>query len=105
MEPRLYMSGHAGHLLMHCISDSSKLDNGICSCALGRYRVCDPVPFGGVHNTFSSDYSPSALDSIGQTHSEVSVSPLSTDESVSCVLAHGAKAGSSRAPHFDGANR
>jgi hypothetical protein len=35
--------------------------------------------------------------------SEVSV-PSSIDESVSSVLTHGAEAGSSRAPHFDGAD-
>jgi hypothetical protein len=45
--------------------------------------------------------SPSALNSIGWTHLEVS---SSTDESVSSVLAHGAEAGSSLSPHFDGAN-
>jgi hypothetical protein len=30
--------------------------------------VDDPVPYGDVHDTFSSDYSPSALDSNGWTH-------------------------------------
>jgi hypothetical protein len=30
---------------------------------------------------------------------------LSHDDSVSSIVAHGAEVGSSRAPHFDGANR
>jgi hypothetical protein len=64
------------------------------------------VPYGDVHDTFSSDYSPSALDSNGWTQSESSVSQsLSHDDSVSSIVAHGAEVGSSRAPHFDGANR
>jgi hypothetical protein len=68
--------------------------------------VDDPVPYGDVHDTFSSDYSPSALDSNGWTQSESSVSQsLSHDDSVSSIVAHGAEVGSSRAPHFDGANR
>jgi hypothetical protein len=70
-----------------CISDSSTFD-GI-SCAIKIWSSCDLVPFGGVHDTFSSKDSPSALDSISWTHSEVSVSS-SPDESVSSVLAHGA---------------
>jgi len=64
----------------------------------------DPVPYGDVHDTFSSDYSPSALDSVGWTHSGVSVFS-SDDDSVSSLVAHGAEVGSSRAPHSDGANR
>jgi hypothetical protein len=81
--------------------------------------VDDPVPYGDVHDTFSSDYSPSALDSNGWTQSESSVlQSLSHDDSVSSIVAHGAEistharylkhgaeVGSSRAPHFDGANR
>jgi hypothetical protein len=46
------------------------------------------------------------LDSNGWTQSESSVSQsLSHDDSVSSIVAHGAEVGSSRAPHFDGANR
>jgi hypothetical protein len=68
--------------------------------------VDDPVPYGDVHDTFSSDYSPSALDSNSWTQSESSVlQSLSHDDSVSSIVAHGAEVGSSRAPHFDGANR
>jgi hypothetical protein len=39
-----------------------------------------------------------------QSESSVSQS-LSHDDSVSSIVAHGAEVGSSRAPHFDGANR
>jgi hypothetical protein len=54
---------------------------------------------------FSSDYSPSALDSNGWTQSESSVLQSSShDDSVSSIVAHLAEVGSSRAPHFDGAN-
>jgi hypothetical protein len=65
--------------------------------------VDDPVPYG---DAVSSDYSPSALDSNGWNQSESSVLQSSShDDSVSSIVAHGAEAGSSRAPHFDGANR
>jgi hypothetical protein len=68
--------------------------------------VDDPVPYGDLHDTFSSDYSPSALDSSGWTQSKSSVLQSSShDDSVSSIVAHGAEVGSSRAPHFDGANR
>jgi hypothetical protein len=62
--------------------------------------------YGDVHDTFSSDYSPSALaDSNGWTQSESSILQSSShDDSVSSIAAHGAEVGSSRAPHFDGAN-
>jgi hypothetical protein len=68
--------------------------------------VDDPVCYGDVHDSFSSDYSPSALDSNGWTKSESSVLQCSSlDDSVSSIVAHGAEVGSSWAPHFDGANR
>jgi hypothetical protein len=69
--------------------------------------VDDPVPYGDVHDNFSSDYSPFALDSNGWTaQSESSVLQVSShDGSVSSIVAHGAQVGSPRAPHFDGANR
>ena len=62
----------------------------------------NPVPHGDVHDTFSSDYSPSALDSVGWTHSGVSVSS-SDDDSDS--YPPGAEVGSPQAPHSDGTNR
>jgi hypothetical protein len=66
--------------------------------------VDDPVPYGDVHDTFCSDDSP-PLDSNGWTRSESSVLQSSShDYSVSSIVAHGAEVGSSRAPHFDGAN-
>ena len=58
-----------------------------------------------VPDTFSSDYSLSALDSVGWTHSGIQ-SVVSSDDVRLCLLvAHGAaEAGSSWAPHSDGAN-
>jgi len=64
----------------------------------------DPVPYEDVHDTFSSDYSPSALDSVGWTHSGVSV-VSSDDDSVSSLVVHGAEVGSSRVPHSDGGHQ
>jgi hypothetical protein len=70
----------------------------VAECLHARWQSeDDPVPFGDVHDTFLSDYSPSALDSVGWIHSEVSVSSC-IDASVSSVLAHGAESGSSRVP-------
>jgi hypothetical protein len=49
-----------------------------------------------------SDCSPFELDPVGWTHLEVSV-PSSSNESVSSLSADNPEAGSSWAPHFDGA--
>jgi hypothetical protein len=55
-------------------------------------------PMGMWHDTFTLDYSPSALDSNGWTQSESSeyYSLTSHDDSVSSIVAHRAEVGSSR---------
>jgi hypothetical protein len=63
----------------------------------------DAIPYGDVRDTFSSDYSPSALNSNGWTQSESSMSHSSyDDDSVSSIVALGAEVGSSGVPHYDG---
>jgi hypothetical protein len=75
---------------------------------IGRVRMIQS-PMGMCMITFSSDYSPSALESNGWTQSESSMTQSSYDGSmtvsVSSIVAHGAEVGSSRAPHYDGAYR
>jgi len=80
----------------------------VAECLHSQWQIeDDPVPYGDVHNTSSSDNSPSALNSVGWTHLGVSVFSSDDDNvsSVPSLVAHGAEVGSSRAPHSDGANR